>query len=169
MKSNIKKVQDKIDKAKEELDLAIKNNEDYSKILEKSAYIDKIILEYLDAETNLKKERRNLMNKYENLIETPFKNEIIGKIRSEVRLKYPGMGIKELLHFSTNVYICATLFAHKVPEQEIVNELLILNNNFFNATQNDDEIIINRKMEQPTLEYLTYLKEKYVEIIKERI
>ena len=109
------------------------------------------------------------MDKYNNLIETPFKNEIIGQIRSEVRLKYPSMGIEELLHFSTNVYIYATLIVHNIPEQEIVNQLMFLNNKFFNATQNDDEIIINREMEQPTLEYLKYLKEKYVKIIRERI
>ena len=108
------------------------------------------------------------MTKYNNLIETPFKNEVIGQIRTEVRKKFPEMGIKELLHFSTNVYIYATLFVHNIPEQEIVDQLMFLNNRFLNATQNDD-VIINRKMEQPTLEYLTYIKNKYIEIIKERI
>ena len=169
MENDIKEVQAKIDKARKEMDLAIENNEDYKKIYEKSIYIDKIILEYLDAENKLENERRKLMDKYDNLIETSFKNEIIGKIRSEVRLKYPSMGIEELLHFSTNVYIYATLIVHNIPEQEIVNQLMFLNNKFFNATQNDDEIIINREMEQPTLEYLKYLKEKYVKIIRERI
>ena len=168
MESDVQKVQDKIDKAQKELDLAITNGEDYSKILEKSANIDKIILEYLDTETNLKNERRNLVTKYNNLIETPFKNEVIGQIRTEVRKKFPSMGIQELLHFSTNVYIYATLFVHNIPEQEIVDQLMFLNNRFLNATQNDD-VIINRKMEQPTLEYLTYIKNKYIEIIKERI
>lgn len=169
MENDIKEVQAKIDKARKEMDLAIENNEDYSKIYEKSIYIDKIILEYLDKEKKLNVERSKLMDKYNNLIETPFKNEIIGQIRSEVRLKYPSMGIEELLHFSTNVYIYATLIVHNIPEQEIVNQLMFLNNKFFNATQNDDEIIINREMEQPTLEYLKYLKEKYVKIIRERI
>ena len=168
MESDVQKVQDKIDKAQKELDLAITNGEDYSKILEKSAIIDKIILEYLYSKTNLKNERRKLMTKYDNIIETPFKNEIIGQIRTEVRKKFSSMGIKELLHFSTNVYIYATLFVHNIPEQEIVDQLMFLNNRFLNATQNDD-VIINRKMEQPTLEYLTYIKNKYIEIIKERI
>ena len=169
MENDIKKVQDKINKARKEMDLAIGNNEYYNKIYKKSVYIDKIILEYLDAGKKLYKERSKLMDKYNNLIETPFKNEIIGKIRSEVRLKYPSMGIEELLHFSTNVYIYATLIVHNIPEQEIVNQLMFLNNKFFNATQNDDEIIINREMEQPTLEYLKYIKDKYIKIIKEKI
>ena len=169
MENDIKKVQDKINKARKEMDLAIANNEDYDIIYKKSVYIDKIILEYLDAEKKLYKERSKLMDKYNNLIETPFKNEIIGKIRSEVRLKYHSMGIEELLHFSTNVYIYATLIVHNIPEQEIVNQLMFLNNKFLNATKNDDEIIINRETEQPTLEYLKYIKDKYMKIIREKI
>ena len=109
------------------------------------------------------------MIKYNNLIEVPFKDEIIGQIRSEVRKKYPAMGIKELLHFSTNVYIFATLVANNIPEQEIVDQLMILNNKFFNITQNENDIIINRELEPPTLEYLTYITDKYIKIIKERI
>ncbi len=169
MKNDIEKVQKKIDKARKEMDLSIANNENYSIIYEKSKYIDKIILKYLDVEKKLKKERRKLMKKYDNLIETPFKNEIIAQIRSEVRLKYPSMGVDELLHFSTNTYIYANLIVHKVPEQEIINQLMFLNNKFFNATQNNDEIIIDREMGESTLKYLKYIKDKYVKIIKERI
>ena len=169
MKNDIEKVQKKIDKARKEMDLSIANNENYSIIYEKSKYIDNIILKYLDVEKKLKKERRKLMKKYDNLIETPFKNEIIAQIRSEVRLKYPSMGVDELLHFSTNVYIYAVLIVHNVPEHEIVKQLIFLNNKFFNTTQNYDEIIINREMEKTTLEYLKYIKNKYEKIIEERI
>ncbi len=109
------------------------------------------------------------MDKYNDLIETPFKNEIIEQIKSEVRLKYPSMVVKELIHFSTNVYIYATLIVNNIPEQEIVKQIMCLNNQFFNATQNDDKIIINKETEKPTLEYLKYLKNKYVKIIMERI
>ena len=169
MKNDIEKIQKKIDKARKEMNLSIENNEDYSIIYEKSLYIDKIIIEYLDEERKLEKKKKKLMCKYDNLIETPFKNEIIGKIRSEVRLKYPSMGIDELLHFSTNVYIYAVLIVHNVSEHKIVKQLIFLNNKFFNTTQNNDEIIINREMAEPTLEYLKYIKDKYEKIIKERI
>ena len=169
MENNIKEIQEKIYKARKEIDLAIANNEDYRVIYEKSIYIDKIIHEYLNTEKKLKIERKNLMDKYDILIETPLKNEIIGKITSEISLKYPSIGIDELLHFSTNVYIYATLIVHNVPEQEIINELMFLNNKFFNVTQNNNEIILNREMEEPTLEYLKYIKDKYVKIIKEKI
>ena len=109
------------------------------------------------------------MTKYDDLIETPFKTEIIGQIRTEVRQKFHSMGIQELLHFSTNVYIYATLIAHNIPEQEVVDQLMFLNNKFLDITKNDDEIIVGKEMEKPTLEYLTYIADKYVKIIKERI
>lgn len=169
MNNDLKKIQNKINKARKEMDFAIANGEEYSKILEISINIDEIINEYLAAETNLIDERRNLMTKYDNLIETPFKNEIIGQIRTEVRKKYHAMGIQELLHFSTNVYIYSILKAHNIPEQEIVDQLMFLNNKFLDATKNDDEIIIGGEMEEPTLEYLTYIADKYAKIIKERI
>lgn len=169
MGNKINEVQKQIDEARKKMDLAIANGEDYSKILEISTNIDQIINQYLAAETNLIDERRNLMAKYDDLIETPFKNEIIGQIRTEVRQKYHAMGIKELLHFSTNVYTYSILKVHNIPEQEIVDQLMFLNNKFLDVTKNDDEIIIGREMEQPTLEYLTYIADKYAKIIKERI
>ena len=169
MGNKINEVQKKIDDARKKMDLAIANGDDYSKILEISTNIDQIINEYLATETNLIDKRRNLMTKYDDLIETPFKNEIIGQIRTEVRQKYHAMGIQELLHFSTNVYIYSILKAHNIPEQEIVDQLMFLNNKFLDVTKNDNEIVIGREMEQPTLEYLTYIADKYAKIIKERI
>lgn len=169
MGNKINEVQKKIDDARKKMDLAIANGEDYSKILEISIKIDEIINEYLAAETNLIDERRNLMKKYDDIIDTPFKNEIIGQIRTEVRQKFHAMGIQELLQFSTNVYTYAILKAHNIPEQEIVDQLMFLNNKFLDATKNDDEIVVGKEMEQPTLEYLTYIADKYEKIIKERI
>ena len=90
MDDKAKVVQEKIDKAI----LDIKNSKDINIYIEKMAYIEKIVLNYLDENGELENERRNLINKYENLLETPFKHEIIGQIRAEVRLKYPAMGMK---------------------------------------------------------------------------
>lgn len=165
MDDKAKAVQEKIDKAI----LDIKNSKDINIYIEKMAYIEKIVLNYLDENGELENERRNLINKYENLLETPFKHEIIGQIRTEVRLKYPAMGIEDLLLFSINVYTFATLKVHKVPDQEIINKIITVNNEFLNILQNQDNIIIDREMEQPTLEYLQSLISKYKKIIKERI
>ena len=165
MDNKAKTTQEKIDKAI----LDIKNFQDINIYIKKMAYIEKIVLDYLDENGELENERRKLINKYKNLLETPFKHEIIGQIRTEVRLKYPAMGIEDLLLFSINVYTFATLKVYKVPEQEIINKIITVNNEFLNILQNQDKIIIDREMEQPTLEYLQSLISKYQKIIKERI
>ena len=46
---------------------------------------------------------------------------------------------------------------------------MFLNNKFLDVTKNDDEIIIGREMEQPTLEYLTYIADKYAKIIHDEL
>lgn len=165
MDNKAKTTQEKIDKAI----LDIKNFQDINIYIKKMAYIEKIVLDYLDENGELENERRKLINKYKNLLETPFKHEIIGQIRTEVRLKYPAMGIEDLLLFSINVYTFATLKVYKVPEQEIINKIITVNNEFLKILQNQDNIIIDREMEQPTLEYLQSLISKYQKIIKERI
>lgn len=169
MGSNIKEIQKKINQATKELDLAIANGEEYDEIVKISQKVDKIIMDYLYAENDLKEQEKELLAKYNDLIETPFKNEVIGEIRKEVRLKYPAIGIKELLMFSTNVYILTTLLAHNVPEQDAIDQLIFLNNKFFNIMQNQDDVVVNREMTNFTLDYLTYIKDKYIKVIKERI
>lgn len=67
------------------------------------------------------------------------------------------------------LYTFATLKVHKVPDQEIINKIITVNNEFLNILQNQDNIIIDREMEQPTLEYLQSLISKYKKIIKGRI
>ena len=108
------------------------------------------------------------MNKYENLLETPFKNEIILEIRKEVREKFNNIGVNELKHFSTNVYIYATLLAHKVEEQEIVNQLVYLNNIYFQDINKNDSTEAGESINYD-IEYLQYLVKKYKKIIEERI
>lgn len=170
MKSKIKILQKRINYLQKELELAIENGEGYDKIYKKSVYLDKIINEYFSLKTNLENKKANLISKYAHLIETSFKNKVISKMIFEIRKKYPTIGINELLIFSTNMYIYATLIVYKVPEQEIVNQLIFLNNNnFFNATQNENDIIIiNRNITQSMLAYLTYIKRKYKKIVKEK-
>ena len=160
MENNIMEVQKRINDARKKMDLAIKNEEDYSKIYEKSICVDKLINEYLVVKTNLEYERRKLMTKYNNLIEMPFKNEIIEQISIEVREKFPDVKEEELKHFSTNVYIYATLIVHNIPEQDIVDQLMFLNNRYLDSIKDENEQIIGKEMETPKLEYLKYLKDK---------
>ena len=165
MKYNTIEIQNSINALLKDLEKEI----DINVYREKKDCIIGLVIDYLDENGILEKEMRNLISQYDKLIQTSFKNEIIGMIRKEVRLKYPCIGIAELLHFSIILYMCSTLIAHDVPEEKLVNQIIALNNNFFNIMQNEDKIIVNRKMKKHTLEYLTDIKEKYIKIIKERI
>ena len=100
------------------------------------------------------------MYKYENLLETSYKNEIILEIRKEVREKFNNIGVNELKHFSTNVYVYATLLAHKIKEQKIVNQLIYLNNIYFQDMNRDDSAETEESINYD-IEYLQYLVKKY--------
>ena len=166
---DIIKLHKEIIEAQKKLNALVEQEDgEYEKIFNKSVKTDKVIAKYIKAKANLENERKLLMKKYEKELETPFKNEIIAQIRTEVRLKYPGIGVKELLHFSTNVYVYATLLAHNISEQEILEQLVYLNNIYFEDIQENDDILKNCMIDSD-LEYLKYLKEKYIKIIKERI
>lgn len=166
---DIIKLHKEIIEAQKKLNALVEQEDgEYEKIFNKSVKTDKVIAKYIKAKANLENERKLLMKKYEKELETPFKNEIIVQIRTEVRLKYPEIGVKELLHFSTNVYIYATLLAHNISEQEILEQLVYLNNIYFEDIQENDDILQNCMIDSD-LEYLKYLKEKYIKIIKERI
>lgn len=166
---DIIKLHKEIIEAQKKLNALVEQEDgEYEKIFNKSVKTDKVIAKYIKAKANLENERNLLMKKYEKELETPFKNEIIAQIRTEVRLKYPEIGVKELLHFSTNVYIYATLLAHNISEQEILEQLVYLNNIYFEDIQENDDILQNCMIDSD-LEYLKYLKEKYIKIIKERI
>lgn len=166
---DIIKLHKEIIEAQKKLNALVEQEDgEYEKIFNKSVKTDKVIAKYIKAKANLENERKLLMKKYEKELETPFKNEIIAQIRTEVRLKYPGIGVKELLHFSTNVYVYATLLAHNISEQEILEQLVYLNNIYFEDIQENDDILQNCMIDSD-LEYLKYLKEKYIKIIKERI
>lgn len=166
---DIIKLHKEIIEAQKKLNALVEQEDgEYEKIFNKSVKTDKVIAKYIKAKANLENERKLLMKKYEKELETPFKNEIIVQIRTEVRLKYPEIGVKELLHFSTNVYIYATLLAHNISEQEILEQLVYLNNIYFEDIQENDDILQNCMIDSD-LEYLRYLKEKYIKIIKERI
>lgn len=169
MDYDIIKLHNELIKVQKNLDSLVEQEDgEYEKIFDQSVKTDRVIAKYIKAKEKLENERRQLMKKYEKELETPFKNEIIAQIRTEVRTKYPGVGIKELLHFSTNVYIYATLLAHNISEQEIVEQLVYLNNVYFEDMQENDNILQNCMIDSD-LEYLKYLKEKYIKIIKERI
>ena len=169
MDYDIKKLYNKLTKVQDELNSLIeKDDTKYQNVFNEITKEDGIFTKYMNAKKILESERRVLMKKYDKELNEPFRDEIIKQIRTEVRKKYPSVGIKELLHFSTNVFINCTLKAYNINEQEILNEIVNQNNIYFEEIEKDDEIEENTKL-NCNLEYLQYLNEKYTKLIKERI
>ena len=108
------------------------------------------------------------MNKYEKIIETPFKDEIIAEIQTEVKNKFPSVEENELLIFSTNVYIYSVLKAHKIKEQEIADQLLYFNNIYIRNIQEKPNFMISNAIDKD-LQYLQYLTQKYQRKIEGKI
>lgn len=171
MEYDIKELEKELDIVKNKLNALIEeNNGDFEKAYHQSVEVDKVVAKYIKAQIELNEERGNIMEKYKELLDTPFRFEITAQIRTEVRKDCPNVGVKELEHFSNNIYVYCCLLANNIEEQEIVEQLLYLNNKFFEEMQKEEFAIPNEKSKiTNTLEYLTHLKEKYKKIIKERI
>lgn len=109
-----------------------------------------------------------MLNDYSELLDKPFRIEITSKISQEVKKDFPNVNERELKHFSNNIYISATLKAYKVEEQDIIDQLVYLNNQYFDEMQENGEIR-NSKINCVNVDYLTRLNEKYRKIIKKKI
>lgn len=105
MKSLIE-LQKNIDEKKKILNLSVENDEPQDVLYQKSIDTDEAIAEYMKAVQYYKAEREKIINLHGDIINTPFKDEIINQIESDVLKRYPNISRKELKHFSTNIYIC---------------------------------------------------------------
>lgn len=173
MNSKIQEIRDKIEIERNILNSFFEDDSidiSSTEIYNQSVKIDNLITEYFEAQSELDKERGIIMYKYEKLLNQPFKHEIIGNIRTEVRKDNPNIGIKELEYFSINVYIYTCLLAHGIKEQDIIEQLIYINNNYFDEIKEEEPVTPEGKSKVTnSLEYLKNLKEKYTKIIKERI
>lgn len=91
------------------LHLSIKNNEPKDILYEKNIAVDEAINEYFRAIEYFKSEKEKLMNVYGEMLNTEFKDEVINKIKSDVKKDFPEILDEELDHFSNNVYVYAVL------------------------------------------------------------
>ena len=168
MQYDIIQMYKEIQKVEQELDNAVENDEEYSKIYEKSIVTDRVIAKFLEAQKQLEKERRILMKNYEKELNADFRDEIIAEIKQEVKEKYPNVGDRELEHFSNNVYVLTTLQAHKTDKQEIVEQLLFLNNRYVEDAEENGQVL-KSDMDKAHISFLKHLSSKYTKIIEERI
>ncbi len=168
MQYDIIQMYKEIQKVEQELDDAVENDEEYSRIYEKSIVTDRVIAKFLEAQKHLENERRGLMKNYEKELNADFRDEIISEIKQEVKEKYPNVGNRELEHFSNNVYVLTTLQAHKTDKQEIVEQLLFLNNRYVEDAEENGQVL-KSDIDKANISFLKHLSSKYTKIIEERI
>lgn len=157
-----------IDESRDELHLAIKNGEPGDEILKKSVALDDVIAEYIKAERYFITEREKIIDRQREIIDAPFKDEVIDQIKCEVLKRYEGITSKELEHFSTNVYIYSVLFAHNVDKLKVGAILNNLNCLYAEKWQ-EDGIVQDSVINEVTSDYLKKIHKKYLEIIKEKL
>lgn len=167
MKSLIE-LQKNIAEKRELLNLAIMNNETQDILYQKSVAVDDVIAEYINAERYFKTEREKIINLHADIINTPFKDEVIDQIKSDVLKRYANISQKELEHFSTNVYIYAVMFANNIHKFKVVAVLNNLNCLYAEAWQ-EDGIVRDSVINEKTTDYYKAINKKYLEIVKEKL
>lgn len=167
MKSLIE-LQKIIAEKRELLNLAIMNNETQDILYQKSVAVDDVIAEYINAERYFKTEREKIINLHADIINTPFKDEVIDQIKSDVLKRYANISQKELEHFSTNVYIYAVMFANNIHKFKVVAVLNNLNCLYAEAWQ-EDGIVRDSVINEKTTDYYKAINKKYLEIVKEKL
>ena len=167
-KQDIKKLEEDVIAVEDQLNKYIEDEEEYDRIFQQSVLTDQVISKYLNAKRKLEEERKILIKDYSNVLNTPFREEVTNQIIEEVKKDFPSVSANELHRFSDNVYIYATLDAHNVDKQDIINQLLYLNNRYFDFMQEKGEIEGKQHITN-NLDYLKKLNEKYHKIIKEKI
>lgn len=81
MKYDIIQSYEKITNLENELNRLVEDEEGYNKIYEKCIVTDKVIVKYLKVKQYLEQERGRMLKDYRNIIDTPFKDEIILNIK----------------------------------------------------------------------------------------
>lgn len=168
MLQDIKKLEADVIAVEKELDKYVDDGEEYDKIYQQSIVTDRVLAKYIEAKRELEKERKNIVKNYDEMLNTSFRNEITGKIMDEVKKDYPEIDREELYRFSDNVYIYATLHTKQVNEQDIIEQLVFLNNRYFDCIE-EKRAVHKSHLETANLDYLKKLNEKYQKIIKEKI
>lgn len=168
MKYDIIKLDQDITNAEDELNRLVEDEIEYNELYQQSVIIDKVIVKYVEAKQYLEQERRKIVKDYSEQLNNTFRLEITSKIKQEVKRDFPNVEEEELNHFSNNVYVYATLRAYNVKERDIVEQLLYLNNRYFEEVQ-EDGFVKDSKINCTNIEYLRNLNDKYMKMIKEKI
>lgn len=168
MERKLEKLQEIISKKKDELNLLITSNSTQDKILMKSIELDMAIAEYLKAVSYYEEKNKKLIGKYKDLLEKPFKVEVVEQMKKEVSESFEAVSTDELNHFCNNLYVLCSLKVHNVDEQEIVKQLMYRNNIYLYEMKQKGKVLTS-DIPEIELDFYTKLKDKYLKIIKEKI
>lgn len=167
MEQDIKKLEEDVIAVEKQLDRCVEDAEEYDRIFHQSMVVDQVMIKYLNAKKKLEEERKNFMKDYSKELDTPFREEVTNQIIQEVKKDFPDVNEDELYRFSDNIYIYSMLEAHNVDKQDIIEQLLYLNNRYFDFMQ--EKGLIEGQHIGNNIEYLKKLNEKYKKIIREKI
>lgn len=168
MEKKLENLQQLISKKKDELNLLITSNSSQDQIFMKSVELDIVIAEYLKAVSHYEKENTKLIGKYKDLLEKPFKTEIIEQMKREILEKIEIVSTEELNHFCNNLYVLCLLKIYNVDEQEIIKQLMYRNNLYLHEMKQKGKVLTS-DITEIELDFYTKLKNKYLKIIKEKI
>lgn len=159
MQNNIIEINKKIIKKRNKLHNSIDKGLGEDAIYQASIELDVLIAEYLKNQI-----QQEQLNKYNDIINTGFRKEILDKIKKDVKNEIKDISDTELEYYCNNIYLYACLKAHNINDDEIVKQLMYRN------------IIIAEDLEKSNIEsanipsdFNDYISNKYYEIVKEKI
>lgn len=77
MEYEIVKLDKELAEVERKLNKLVENGEEYDKVYNQSVVTDKVIIRYLDAKKKLEDEQKKMIKKYQDKLETSYKEEII--------------------------------------------------------------------------------------------
>lgn len=159
MKDKLKLLKEQIEEKRKELDLAIDKGLDAKSIYQINIELDNIITEYIKYER-----QREILEKYDYILNNPYKKQIISGIMNDVRKEIKNISDYELECYCNNVYVYTCLRAYKISEDEIAKQILCRNNIAAEKLESSkcNHIRISKK-------FNTNISTKYYGIVKEKI
>ena len=159
MKDKLEILKEKIEKKREELNMSIENGKDEKTIYQKNIELDKLIAEYIKCER-----QKEVLDKYNYILNNPYKGKVIEAIKNDVKSEIKGISNYELECYCNNVYVYACLKAYNIDEDEIARQILYHNNIVAEKLEGrkSSHIYISRK-------FNTDISNKYYEIVKKEV
>ena len=104
MEEKLKALKKLIEEKRKELDLAIETESDKQSIYQRSIELDNLIAEYIKYEN-----QKAILEKYDYILNNPYKEQIINAIKNDVRKEIKDISNYELECYCNNIYVLLLL------------------------------------------------------------